>query len=79
MAKRVFLRFHYKDVAEFRANVDWNHWMTKPNREICGYYDASIWESAQKQGNVALKQLINAGLEQTTNIVQLVCPKAPRR
>jgi hypothetical protein len=33
----------------------------KPNREICGYYDASIWESAQKQGKVALKRLINSG------------------
>lgn len=44
----------------------------KPDREICGYYDASIWESAQKQGPVALKRLINAGLEQTTNTCVLI-------
>lgn len=72
MAKRVFFSFHYIDVAEFRANVVRNHWLTKPDREICGYYDASIWESAQKQGDVALKRLINSGLEQTTNTCVLI-------
>ncbi len=72
MAKRVFFSFHYKDVVEFRANVVRNHWMTKPNREICGYYDASIWESARKQGDIALKRLINGGLDQTTNTCVLI-------
>ncbi|MGU7778672.1 TIR domain-containing protein [Burkholderia sp. PU8-34] len=72
MAKRVFFSFHYKDVIDFRANVVRNHWMTKPDREICGYYDASIWESARKQGDAALKRLINAGLEQTSNTCVLI-------
>ena len=72
MAKRVFFSFHYQDVADFRANVVRNHWMTKPDREICGYYDASIWEAAQKQGDTALKRLINTGLEQTSNTCVLI-------
>lgn len=72
MAKRVFFSFHYKDVAEFRANVVRNHWITKPDREICGYYDASIWETAKKQGDMALKRLINGGLEQTSNTCVLI-------
>ena len=72
MAKRVFFSFHYKDVVDFRANVVRNHWTTKPDREICGYYDASIWESAKKQGDVALKRLINAGLDQTSNTCVLI-------
>jgi hypothetical protein len=72
MAKRVFFSFHYKDVSDFRANVVRNHWLTKPDREICGYYDASIWESAKKQGDVALKRLINAGLDQTSNTCVLI-------
>lgn len=72
MAKRVFFSFHYKDVSDFRANVVRNHWMTKPDREICGYYDASIWESAREQGDTALKRLINAGLEQTSNTCVLI-------
>lgn len=72
MAKRVFFSFHYKDVADFRANVVRNHWTMKPDREICGYYDASIWEAAQKQGSVALKRLINAGLDNTSNTCVLI-------
>lgn len=72
MAKRVFFSFHYKDVSDFRANVVRNHWLTKPDREISGYYDASIWEAARKQGDVALKRLINAGLEQTSNTCLLI-------
>lgn len=72
MAKRVFFSFHYKDVSDFRANVVRNHWTMKPDREISGYYDASIWESAQKQGNVALKRLINSGLDQTSNTCVLI-------
>ncbi len=72
MAKRVFFSFHYNDVGNFRANVVRNHWRMHQNREICGYYDASIWESAQKQGKVALKRLINTGLDQTSNTCVLI-------
>lgn len=72
MAKRVFFSFHYRDVSDFRANVVRNHWTMKPDREICGYYDASIWEAAQRQGAVALKRLINAGLDQTSNTCVLI-------
>lgn len=72
MAKRVFFSFHYQDVIEFRANVVRNHWMTKPDREAAGYFDASIWESAKKQGDIALKRLINSGLENTSNTCILV-------
>ncbi len=79
MAKRVFFSFHYEDVVNFRANVVRNHWLTKPTREICGYYDASIWESAKKQGEVALKRLINRGLEMTSNTCVLIGSKTYER
>lgn len=72
MAKRVFFSFHYKDVAEFRANVVRQHWVTKPNREISGYYDKSIWETAQTQGDIALKRLINAGLDGASTTCVLI-------
>ena len=72
MAKRVFFSFHYKDVIEFRANVVRNHWKTKPNRESAGYFDASIWETAKKKGNLALKRLINGGLKGTSNTCVLI-------
>jgi hypothetical protein len=66
MAKRVYFCFHYQDVVDFRANVVRNHWLTKPNREVSGFFDASLWESAKKQGDVAIKRLINSGIDGTT-------------
>lgn len=72
MANRVFFTFHYKDVIDFRANVVRNHWLTKPDREAAGFYDASIWETARKKGDVALKRLINGGLENTSNTCVLI-------
>lgn len=66
MAKRVFFSFHYNDVINFRANVVRQHWLTKPDRDAAGFYDASIWESAKKQGSVALKRLINSSLNNTS-------------
>jgi hypothetical protein len=72
MANRVYFAFHYQDVIDFRANVVRNHWLTKPNRESAGFYDASIWETAKKQGDIALKRLINGGLENTSNTCVLI-------
>lgn len=72
MAKRVFFSFHYQDVIDFRANVVRNHWMTKPDREAAGYFDASVWETAKKQGEIALKRLINGALDNTSNSCILV-------
>lgn len=72
MAKRVFFSFHYQDVINFRANVVRTHWMTKPDREEAGYFDASVWETARRQGDIALKRLINGALDGTTNTCVLV-------
>ena len=72
MAKRVFFSFHYQDVIDFRANVVRNHWMTKADREVAGFFDSSIWESAKKTSDLALKKLINSGLQNTSNTCVLV-------
>lgn len=72
MAKRVFFSFHYQDVVDFRANVVRQHWMTKPDREDAGYFDASVWESARRQGEASLKRLINGALENTSNTCVLI-------
>jgi hypothetical protein len=72
MANRVFFAFHYQDVIDFRANVVRNHWLTKADREAAGFYDASLWEKTKKQGDVALKRLINGGLENTSNTCILI-------
>jgi hypothetical protein len=72
MAKRVYFCFHYQDVADFRANVVRNHWMTKADRESAGFFDASLWENARKQGDVALKRLINSGMDGTSTTCILI-------
>ena len=36
------------------------------------FYDASIWEETKRQGAVALKRLINSGLENTSNTCVLI-------
>ncbi len=72
MAKRVFFSFHYQDVVDFRANVVRNHWVTKPDRQEAGFFDASIWESSKKTGPIALKRLINGGLQNTSVTAVLV-------
>jgi len=66
MAKRVFFSFHYQDVIDFRANVVRNHWLTKPDRGSAGFFDASIWETAKKTSDLAVKRLINGGLTNTS-------------
>jgi hypothetical protein len=70
MAKRCFFSFHYQDVIDFRANVVRNHNATKDDNG--GFFDASIWESSKKQGDIALKRLINGGLENTSVTVVLI-------
>lgn len=64
MAKRVFFTFHYRDVSDLRANVVRNHGLTKDDN--AGFFDASLWESVKKTGPLALKRLINDGLERTS-------------
>src|SRR5258708_941311 len=66
MAKRVFFSFHYQDVIDFRANVVRQHWLTKPDREVAGFFDASVWESAKKTNPAAVKRLIHSGLDGTS-------------
>ncbi|GAA4932395.1 TIR domain-containing protein [Algibacter agarivorans] len=72
MAKRIFFSFHYQDIIDFRGNVVRNHWMTKPNRETAGFFDASIWETAKKTSVMALKRLINSGLKNTSKTCILI-------
>ena len=72
MAKRVFFSFHYQDVIDFRVNVVRNHWLTKPDRESAGFFDASIWETAKKTGDIALKRLINSAINGTSSTCVLI-------
>jgi hypothetical protein len=70
MARRVFFSFHYdRDV--WRASVVRNSWMTQ-DREEAGFFDASLWEEARREGEAAIKRLIDRGLENTTVTAVLI-------
>jgi hypothetical protein len=71
MARRVFFSFHYQDVVDFRANVPRNSWLTQ-KRDDAGFFDSSIWESSKKNGDEALKRLINDGLQNTSVTAVLI-------
>lgn len=79
MSKRVFFSFHHDDVKSFRANVVRQHWVTKPNREVAGFFDASIWEKAKKEGFIALKRMINSALKNTSNTCVLIGTETHKR
>jgi hypothetical protein len=64
MARRVYFAFHYQ-IDIWRVNQVRNSWVTQ-DREEAGFYDASLWEKAKKDGDIGIKRMINAGLNNTT-------------
>lgn len=71
MARRLFFSFHYdRDV--WRANVVRNSWLTHPAREVAGFWDASLWETAKRHGDQAVKRLIDRGLQNTSVTAVLI-------
>ncbi len=72
MARRAYFAFHYQDVSDFPANVVRNHWMTKPHRGAAGFFDASLWENAKRRGDIAIKRLVNSGIEGTSTTCVLI-------
>jgi len=69
MARRVFFCFHYqRDIWQV------NQIRNVPNVVGCaaaGFQDASLWEAAKKNGDPAIKKLIDDGLQNTS--VTVVC------
>jgi len=69
MARRVFFSFHYqRDI--WRVNQI----RSMPNvigSAAASFQDAYLWEEARKKGDVAIKKLIDDGLENTS--VTIVC------
>lgn len=77
MARRVYFAFHYqRDV--WRVNQVRNSWVTQ-EREAAGFYDASLWEEAKKQSDLAIKRMINGGIQNTTVTCVLVGTETSKR
>lgn len=78
MARRVFFSFHYeRDV--WRASQVRNSWVTKPNRETAGFWDAASWEAVKKKGEDAIKRWIRDQLAGTSVTVVLIGAETSER
>jgi hypothetical protein len=74
MAYRTFFSFHYQpDVT--RAWVVRNSWVTKVaqgEREDAGFFDSSVFEATQREGEDNLKRFLREGLKNTSVTCVLV-------
>jgi len=70
MARQTFFSFHYKDVS--RAFVVRNSWVTKPDRQDAGFFDGSVFERQQRDGDEILKRFLREGLSSTSVTCVLV-------
>lgn len=78
MARRVFFSFHYeRDV--WRASQVRNSWVTKPDREAAGFWDAAAWEEVKKKGDAAIKAWIREQLKGTSVTVVLIGTETSKR
>lgn len=78
MARRVFFSFHYeRDI--WRASQARNSWVTKPDRESAGFWDAASWEEVKNKGESATKRWIDDQLTGTSVTVVLIGAKTSNR
>lgn len=71
MARRTFFSFYYeRDV--WRAGQVRNSWVTKPDRESAGFWDAAAWEEVKKKGEDAIHRWIDDQLKGTSVTVVLI-------
>lgn len=78
MARRVFFSFHFeRDI--WRVGQVRNCWLTKPDRESAGFWDAVKWEEAKRQGDDAIKRWINNSLNNTSVTVVLIGAETANR
>ncbi len=71
MARRVFFSFHFERDS-WRAGQVRNSWITKPDREAAGFWDAAAWEAVKKKGDAAIKDWIEKQLKGTSVTAVLI-------
>jgi hypothetical protein len=77
MARKVFFSFHYqRDL--WRVNVVRNSGAIE-GVAAAGFHDESLWEEAKKNGDDAVKRLINDGLRGTSVTVVLIGAETANR
>ena len=67
MPRQTFFSFHY-----FRVNVVRNSNAFRSPNEQSFFFDHSLWESVKRQGDDALKRLIDDGLRGSSVVAVLI-------
>lgn len=71
MARTVFFSFHYqRDI--FRVQQVKNHYLTKGTYKEAGFFDGSLEEKSKKEGDLAVKNLIDKGLNGSSVLCVLI-------
>ena len=70
MARRGFFSFHYENDV-WRSSIIRNSHVIEATA-AAGFQDGSLWGEAKKEGQEALKRLINKGLEGMTVTAVLI-------
>lgn len=71
VARRCFFSFHYnRDV--WRSQQVRNAWVTHADRSSAGFYDASAFETYQRQGPENLKRFLNSQIEGCSVVCVLI-------
>lgn len=71
MARRTFFSFHFER-DHWRAGQIRNSWVTKPDREDAGFWDAATWEEVKKKNDEEIKKWIRKQLDGTSVTVVLI-------
>lgn len=78
MPRKVFFSFHYDDVT--RVNVVRNSdQITRRYTKAARFHDKSLWEEVKKQGPLAIKRMINDGLDGSSVTCILIGSQTWRR
>lgn len=65
MPRKTFFSFHYQEDVWRAWNVR-NSWVVPKEKESEGFYDASVFEASQKEGDNVLKDFLRDGLKNTS-------------
>jgi hypothetical protein len=78
MVQKVFFSFHYEREL-WRANYVRNSWERKPDKVAAGFFDSVTYEKMKIRGDSAIKDWIDAQLQETTVTVVLIGSEAFNR
>jgi hypothetical protein len=78
MARRVFFSFHYQNDI-WRVSQIRNSWVTAPDRETAGFWDAASWEKVKQGGDAGIKAWIENQLDGTSVTVVLIGSQTAER